>query len=133
MLREPPDSKVEAVTDVAVEGYPATAQSSRYFYVELLGLRQEEAPAAGEVADECELRFYGQRHRLILRLKDEPEIDTTKRAALICVRSLRELCQRLDDLGIEYVRSSGFGLADRRVWLRDPSGNLLELRQETFL
>lgn len=134
MLRERPDSEVESVEDVLVEGAWSAAEATRSFYVEILGLQEDKghegrAAAAGDL----EFCFWGQHHRLILRLMESPRIHTVKRKAVICVKSLGEVRQVLEELRITYVRSRGLGWAGERVLVRDPSGNLLELRQERLL
>jgi len=133
MLRERPDSEVEAVDDVLVVGAVSSAETSRRFYADILGLQPDEGYEAGAAAVGREFCFWGQHHRLILRLVDNPRIDTVKRKALICVKSLLRIREVLDELRIEYVRSRSLGWAGERVLVRDPSGNLLELRQERLL
>ena len=131
MLRERPDSEVESVDDVLVEGFRSVAEASFRFYVHVLGLRPAQ-PYEGRAAASRggEFCFLGHHHRLVLRLVESPRIDTIKRRALICVKSLAEVREILEDTRTEYQRLRGLGWAGERVLVRDPSGNLLELRQE---
>lgn len=133
MKQERSESEIEAVDDVHVEGFADLVEPSRTFYREYLGLLEEEAGSWSAGPGETELRFLGQRRHLVLRLKPDPQIDHVKRSALICVKSLDDVADRLGEQGISYQWSRALGWAGRRLLLADPSGNLLELRQETLL
>lgn len=127
-------SEVEAVKDVRAEARPELVEISREFYSEILGLIPETTgPTAHQDPQTTELRFVGQRHRLILSFLPHPRINTVKRIALITVKSLEQVRHDLDDRRIEYFPSRSLGGAAERLLVADPSGNLLELRQERLL
>ena len=136
-LRPPCDTEIEAVQDVFIEVRPEKSEESREFYTQILGLLLEPArqPPDDPVSPEAggELRLVGQRHRLILQSRQDPQIDSVKRAALITVKSLTDVREMLEDRAIPYVRLRSLGWAGERVQVSDPSGNLLELRQERLL
>jgi catechol 2,3-dioxygenase-like lactoylglutathione lyase family enzyme len=133
MLRERPDSEVEAVDDVRVEAALTLAEASRQFYVEILGLQEDERPEGQAGPEGRELCFWGQHNRLILQLVEAPRVQPLRRKALICVKSLQGVRDLLDDRRIEYVRCRSLGWAGERLQVWDPSGNLVELRQERLL
>ncbi|UCG32177.1 MAG: hypothetical protein JSU68_10980 [Phycisphaerales bacterium] len=133
MLRERPDSEVEAVDDVRVSAALSLAEESREFYVEILGLQEDENRKGRAAPEGGELVFCGQHNRLILQLMEAPSVQPLKRKALICVKSLQGVRDVLDDRRIEYVRCRSLGWAGERLQVWDPSGNLVELRQERLL
>ena len=133
MLRERPDSEVEAIDDVRVEAALSLAEASREFYAGILGLQEEESGERQCGPEGRELRFWGQHNRLVLQMVDSPRIHPLKRKALICVKSLQDVRDVLDDRRIEYVQCRSLGWAGERVQVWDPSGNLVELRQERLL
>ena len=133
MLRERPDSEVEAVDDVRVAAALSLAEESREFYVEILGLQEYKNHEGRTGSHDRELCFWGQHNRLILQLVEAPRVQSLRRKALICVKSLQDVRDRLDERRIEYVRCRSLGWAGERLQVWDPSGNLVELRQERLL
>jgi catechol 2,3-dioxygenase-like lactoylglutathione lyase family enzyme len=122
---------------VFIEVRPEESEHCREFYTQILGLLLESSePPAHDPASpqaEGELRLVGQHHRLVLQFRRNPEIDSVKRAALITVKSLTDVREMLEDRAIPYVRLRSLGWAGERVQVSDPSGNLLELRQERLV
>lgn len=133
MLRERPGSEVEAVDDVRVEAALSLAEASREFYAGILGLQEEDRKEGQAGPERRELRLWGQHHRLVLQLVEAPKIQPLKRKALICVKSLQDVRDMLEDRRIEYVQCRSLGWAGERLQVWDPSGNLVELRQERLL
>jgi catechol 2,3-dioxygenase-like lactoylglutathione lyase family enzyme len=92
----------------------ADLDRSREFYQNLLGLN-----VCGEEPGEF-LQFAVGDAALCFDLFDDEEPP----AAIFAVRGLEQLCQRLEDAGVQVVRSSEAGVGNYVV-VRDPDGHEL--------
>ena len=62
---------------------------------------------------------------------DRPKIERIARVATISVRSLAEVGEMLGrGPGCLTIEVGGLSYTDRRIWVHDPAGNRVELKQE---
>ncbi len=117
-------SRIRAIDRVRLEASPEVVDGLRWFYGEVAGLEADLASSPGRLC------FKSGRIELTINLVDRPKIERIARVATISVRSLAEVGEMLDEAGVPYDRSRGLSYTDRRIWVHDPAGNRVELKQE---
>jgi hypothetical protein len=73
------------------------------------------------------------RRGIYFAFRHDPTVDPVRRRFTILVPSLDEIEQRLEAMQSPYRRRRGLGYADDVIFTSDPSGHVVELRQERTL
>jgi len=98
----------------------------RRFYAEILGLPVlQPTPDDGDVA----LCLGANRLRMRLVLRERPVINPHRRRLTLEVDSLRAQADRFRDAKVVYRRHDGISFTERRLFVHDPVGHLIELKQ----
>lgn len=118
-------SEVHCVREVRL-GIPAHApHESIRFYTELLGLppwpRPREVPGTYGLGN--------PRRGLLLERRHDPDVDEVRRRLTLVVPDLDLLEKRLRDFAWPYERVHGLGFSGHRIYLHDPAGHRVEVRQ----
>jgi len=103
----------------------ADLQALRTFYGEILGLEEvtDDLPAGVVLA------FRSRMLQLRLCSGRAGRIRRMYRGCVLVVESLEQMSQALHDADIEHRWEHGWGYYGRRIFLRDPAGNLIELKE----
>lgn len=119
---EPP--RILAIDDVRLTAPPGAFDGIRSLYVELLGLEEVTAEAAGVLV----LRGLPRSGpRLIVELLEQVADKPMRRQAVLQVKTLTPYADVLTERRIPFEWSSGWFFFDRRLGLLDPGGNWIEL------
>lgn len=116
--------RILALTDVNMASPPDQAEELVAFYTQLVGLDH-----LLDESDERRQVFRGDRRRgprIVVWLRS-PLREEDRRRVLIQVASLRDYVERLSEERIFWQEIRGWGYYDRRVYVFDPAGNLVEL------
>jgi catechol 2,3-dioxygenase-like lactoylglutathione lyase family enzyme len=119
-----PIPRILALTDVNMASLPQQAEQVVAFYTQLVGL--DHLP---EESDQHRKVFRGDRRRgprIVVRLRS-PLGEEDRRRVLIQVASLRDYVERLTEQRVFWQEIRGWGYYDRRLYVFDPAGNLVEL------
>jgi len=122
---QPKPPRLEALQDVRIQTAPGLEDRTRCFYAEALGFIEEPAGDAGS----GEWYFAGQKHRIVVETVEAAPARQLRRRALLEVRSLKRVEEHFKERGVRYVKESGLSITGRRLFVSDPAGNRLELRQ----
>lgn len=115
--------RVEAIEHVVIDVRVGSDAALSRFYGELLGLTPLAAAPPAVLA-------FGT-HRVHLRLvpTEQPLIDPHRRRCCLEVPSLEACRRRLFGAKVRHTLTHGMSLTQRRLFVSDPTGHLLELRQ----
>lgn len=117
--------RIHAIDHVHLDVPPGCGDRLREFYGSLLGLPALEPPAGSDAI----LCFGANRLQLKLLVRERPDINPNRRRLVLEVESLRQQAQRFDDAGVPYRTYRGFRYTEQRVFVDDPAGHVLELKQ----
>ncbi|MBN1491178.1 MAG: hypothetical protein JXA69_14790 [Phycisphaerae bacterium] len=120
---------IHAIDDVHIEARPGQETRLRFFYGELIGLR-EVVPPDEEMPS---VVFEAHNRRLFVHLFEEAISSPMRRRLVVQVDSLTSLAGRLQDLGLPHYVEHGMGLGSRRLLTLDPADNLVELKELRLL
>lgn len=112
--------------EVRVEIWFENAERVRAFYEDLLGMSPwpaaRQIPGGWGAGDpNCGL-YFQYRH-------DPPHTDPMRRRFSLNADSLDALEKKLVEREVPYHRVRGFGATDQAIWLNDPTGYRIEIRQ----
>ncbi|MCK6482722.1 MAG: VOC family protein [Phycisphaerae bacterium] len=116
---------LHAIDHVHLDVPPGILDRMRAFYADLLGLPLIDGHDAG-VPTLC---FGGTRASLRLVIRERPDIQPARRRLTLIVPSLGETTERLLERRVPHRAQLGLCYTDRRLYLRDPAGHLVELKQ----
>lgn len=120
-----PITEMQAVREVRVGIASHLREESVRFYADLLGLPiwpdRRQLPGC--------IGLGHPRKGLLLETQHDPQIDDARRRMTLIVPDLAGLAKRLEELEWPYEHVRGFGFADNRIVLHDPSGHRIEVRQ----
>ena len=116
---------LHAIDHVHLDVPPGILDRMRAFYADLLGLpvidgRDDLGPT---------LSLGGTRAALRLVVRERPDIHPARRRLTLIVPSLGETTERLIEQRVPHRTRLGLSYTDRRLYLRDPAGHLVELKQ----
>lgn len=117
-----PPPRIQAISDIRVEAIPGLELELRFFYVDVLGLRQVEAEA-GMLCFEAEVL----RVRVLVTAEAQPS--PMRRRLVLQIPSLQEMQERLEELEVDYEWHNGLRFTDQRIFVKDPADNRVELKQ----
>ncbi len=120
-----PVTEVQAVREVRIGIAAHLREESVRFYADLLGL--PIWPARRQLPGCIGLGHF--RRGVLLETQHDPQIDDARRRATMIVPDLATLARRLEEMPWPYEWVRGFGFADSRIVLQDPSGHRIEVRQ----
>jgi hypothetical protein len=117
-----PLPRIQAINDVRIEAKPSDQGDMHFFYVEILGLEA--------VNDEPGMLCF-QTERLSVRVLLTPEAQPSpmRRRLILEIPSLHAMAEKLAELGFEAEWYRGLRLTDQRLFVLDPAGNRVELKQ----
>lgn len=99
------------------------------FYTEVLGLRPW--PASRQI---CGCWGAGDPNRgLLFAFRHEPLPRSLLRRFTLRVDSLAETAERLAELDLRHERRRGLGPCDDAIYINDPAGHVVELREIRWL
>jgi hypothetical protein len=127
--RELSFSEVHCVREVRLGVAAHTTSDSIRFYVELLGLRPWSRPRVVPGA----FGVGNPRRGLLLQARHDPEVDEVRRRVTIVTPCLERLARRLREYDWPYERVQSFGYSDQRIYVHDPSGHRVEVRQSRLI
>ncbi len=116
--------RILAIADVQMTSPPERAEELGLFYTELVGLDRLEA----ETGDP-RMVFHGYPRmgpRIVVRL-DPLAGEAGRRRVQIQIASLRECADRFTESRVASEELRGLSFYDRRIFVFDPAGNLVEL------
>lgn len=118
--------RVQCIREVRIDVWYEKAAAVREFYEQVLGMmpwpEPRQIPGGWGVGDpNCGL-YFQFRH-------DPPVADPLRRRFSLVTDSLDLLEKRLVEREIAHSRVRGFGVTDQAIWLNDPSGYRVEIRQ----
>jgi catechol 2,3-dioxygenase-like lactoylglutathione lyase family enzyme len=117
-----PPPRIHAIAHVHVQAKPGLEHRLRWFYAEVLGLEA----ADGEEETLC-FRTKVLEFRVAITEKAQPS--PMRRRLVLEIASLNEMRTKLEEIGLEYEWYEGMAFTDRRIYLLDPAGNRVELKQ----
>ncbi len=117
------ESRIHAVDHVHLEAPPEALEGLRWFYGELVGLKELSS-------EDGRLCFKSGLLELRIRLSPEAVVEPVDERATFFVASLTEVSAELRERHIEYELLRGFDSTDRRLTLVDPGGNRVCLRRD---
>ena len=95
------------------------------FYADLCGLpfwpKKQQLPGC--------IGLGNPRKGLLLECQHDPIVDDVRRRLTLTVPNLDVLAKRLDEQDWEYERIRGIGVSDNRIYVHDPTGHRIEVRQ----
>jgi len=118
-------ARIMAVSHVHIDVPPGCAVQMQRFYGDLIGLPILAAPDDGETM----LCFGANRLQMRLMVRERPTIAAFRRRLTLEVDSLINQSRRFDDARVSYCTHRGFRYTERRLFVSDPVGHLLELKQ----
>lgn len=119
-------SRIQAIDHVTLEAPPASIDDLRWFYTEVVELDEVSQPEQRAPV----LCFRSALIELRIKVQESPQVDPIGCRATIVVPSLEKAVERIEERNLEYQRLSGVVYTNRRVSVRDPAGNRIELKQE---
>lgn len=118
-------SRIQAVSDVVMEGRVGLEDELRWFYSQVAQL--EEAPDSVDATGQVCFRSAHMHVRICL--VERPRIDLMVRRLTIAVDSLAAASELLEERRVRYERLHGLLFTERRLVTRDPAGHVVELKQ----
>jgi hypothetical protein len=119
--------RLEVLRDIRIQAPRGLEGALRLFYASCLGLPEEGEQAADPTR--LVLTFSGQEYRLLVEVVDSAIDPGVRRRAVLVVKSLDEVEEALKDNRIAYVSERELAITGRRVFVTDPAGHRLEIRQ----
>lgn len=123
---QPAPPSVSCVREVRVDVQYEQLDRIRTFYEEILGMvawpTERQIPGGWGAGDPNCGVYFQFRH-------DMPATDPMRRRFSLVTDSLDALEKRLIEHEVGYSRVRGFGATDQAIWLNDPSGYRIEIRQ----
>lgn len=118
--------RVQCVREVRIDVWYEKAAVVREFYQEVLGMPAwpplRQIPGGWGVGDPTCGLYFQYRH-------DPPKADPLRRRFSLVTDSLDAIEKRLIERQIAHTRVHGFGVTDQTIWLNDPNGYRIEIRQ----
>ena len=119
------ESRIVAVEHVELETFAGREAELRWFYTELVGLKEVEQPLPAPPR----LRFRSANIELCYALVSAPRLEDTAHRVTLLVDSLWEAREMLDSARMAYTPITGMAYTDRMLSLLDTGGNRVALRQ----
>ncbi|MGE3181636.1 MAG: VOC family protein [Phycisphaerae bacterium] len=124
-----PVATLSAIREVRIEMPSERFAAARAFYEDLLGIR---AWRPSENIPGC-LGFGPLRRGLIMLPAHDPDIDACKPRLNLLIDDLEKLAKWLSDLEIPFTALHGIGAYGRSLFVHDPAGHLLLVRESRNL
>lgn len=119
--------RLEVLRDIRIQAPRGLEAALRFFYASCLGLPEEGEQVADPSA--LTLSFTGQDYRLLVEVVDSAIDPGVRRRAVLVVKSLDDVEEALNASRIAYVSERELAITGRRVFVTDPAGYRLEIRQ----
>jgi extradiol dioxygenase family protein len=118
-------ARIQAVDHVHLDVPSGCGESLRTFYGTLLGLPVLEI----RLAEDELIAFGANRLQMRLIVRERPQVHAFRRRLTLEVDSLAAQAERFAAAGTRFRSYRGFRYTEQRLFVHDPAGHLLELKQ----